>query len=71
MTIELRFINWFIKKLIAVLVIVSLKIGHHLWTFHYGKNSKATMRRNLLKWCNLVSISKKLRFCVFGGVRIY
>ena len=29
------------------------------------------MRRNLLNWCNLVSISKKLRFYVFGVVRIY
>ena len=26
------------------------------------------MRKNLLNWCNLVSISKKLRFCLF---RIY
>ena len=30
-----------------------------------------TMRRNLLNWCNLVSISKKLMFYVFGVVRIY
>ena len=30
-----------------------------------------TMRRNLLNWCNLVSISKKLRCYVFGVVRIY
>ena len=30
-----------------------------------------TLRRNLLNWCNLVSISKKLRFYVFGVVRIY
>ena len=30
-----------------------------------------TMRRNLLNWCNLVSISKKFRFYVFGVVRIY
>ena len=30
-----------------------------------------TMRRNLLNWCNLVSISKKLRFYVFGVVRTY
>ena len=29
------------------------------------------MRRNLLNWCNLVSISKKLMFSVFGVVRIY
>ena len=29
------------------------------------------MRRNLLNWCYLVSISKKLRFYVFGVVRIY
>jgi hypothetical protein len=30
-----------------------------------------TMRRNLLNWCNLVSISKKLMFYAFGVVRIY
>ena len=30
-----------------------------------------TVRRNLLNWCNLVSIGKKLRFYVFGLVRIY
>ena len=29
------------------------------------------MRRNLLNWCNLVSISKKLMFSVFVVVRIY
>ena len=29
------------------------------------------MRRNLLNWCNLVSISKELRFYVLGAVRIY
>ena len=29
------------------------------------------MKSNLLNWCNLVSISKKLRFYVFGVVRIY
>ena len=29
------------------------------------------MRKNLLNWCNLVSISKELRFYVFGVVRIY
>ena len=34
-------------------------------------NVKFTMRRNLLNWCNLVSISKKLRFYIFGVVRIY
>ena len=30
-----------------------------------------TMRRNLLNWCNLVSISKKLMFYVFWVVRLY
>ena len=30
-----------------------------------------TMRRNLLNWCNLVTNCKKLRFYVFGVVRIY
>ena len=30
-----------------------------------------TMRKNLLNWCNLVSISKKLMFYIFGVVRIY
>ena len=30
-----------------------------------------TMRRNLLNWCNLVSISKKLMFYVVGVVRIF
>ena len=30
-----------------------------------------TMRTNLLNWCDLVSISKKLMFYVFGMVRIY
>ena len=30
-----------------------------------------TMRRNLLIWCNLVSISKKIMFYVLGVVRIY
>ena len=30
-----------------------------------------TMRRNLLNWCNLVSIGKKLRFYVFGVLRVY
>ena len=30
-----------------------------------------TMRRNLLNLCDLVSISKKLMFCVLGVVRIY
>ena len=30
-----------------------------------------TMRRNLLNWCNLVSISKKLMLYIFGVVRIY
>ena len=29
------------------------------------------MRKNLLNWCNLVSINKKLRFYVFGVARIY
>ena len=29
------------------------------------------MRRNLLNWCNLVSISKKLMFWVFGELRIF
>ena len=29
-----------------------------------------TMRRNLLNWCNLVSISKKSMFYIFGVVRI-
>ena len=28
------------------------------------------MRRNLLNWCNLVSISKKLMFYILGVVRI-
>ena len=32
---------------------------------------KFTMRRNLLNWCDLVSIGKKLRFYVVGVVRIY
>ena len=39
----------------------------------YGQSSSSlhyTMRRNLLNWCNLVSIIKKLRFYVFGLVRI-
>ena len=36
---------------------------------HISENG--TMRRNLLNWCNLVSISKKLRFYVLGVVRIY
>ena len=36
-----------------------------------GLNYHATMRRNVLNWCNLVSISKKLMFYVFGVVRIY
>ena len=31
----------------------------------------STMRRNLLNWCNLVSIDKKLMFYVFGVIRIY
>ena len=30
-----------------------------------------TIRRNILNWCNLVSISKKLSFYVFRVVRIY
>ena len=30
-----------------------------------------TLRRNLLNWYNLALISKKLRFYVFGVVRIY
>ena len=30
-----------------------------------------TMRKNLLNWCNLVSISKKLMFSVFGAARIF
>ena len=30
-----------------------------------------TMRINLLNWCNLVSISKKVVFYAFGVVRIY
>jgi hypothetical protein len=29
------------------------------------------MRRNLLNWCNFVSIGKKLRLYVFGVLRIY
>jgi hypothetical protein len=29
------------------------------------------MRKNLLNWCNLVSISKKLMFYAFGAVTIY
>ena len=29
------------------------------------------MRRNLLNWCNLVPISKKLMFWVFGELRIF
>ena len=36
-------------------------------------SSECTMRRNLLNllnWYNLVSISKKLRFYIFGVVRI-
>ena len=36
-----------------------------------GFGFRFTMRRNLLNWCNLVSISKKLMFCVFGVVRVY
>ena len=37
----------------------------------YEDEVKNTMRKNLLNWCNLVSIGKKLMFYVFGVVRIY
>ena len=49
---------------------------HEIITIHPSDdNNRATMtytmRRNLLNWCNLISISKKLMFYVFGVVRIY
>ena len=37
----------------------------------YVREWGCTMRRKILNWCNLVSISKKLMFYVLGVVRIY
>ena len=53
--------NWSVNVTLFCAIFITLVL------FHYS----LTMRRNLLNWCNLVSISKKLMFYVFGVVRIY
>ena len=45
-------------------------IGNILATV-WVSNQSYTMRTNLLNWCNLVSISKKVVFYAFLVVRIY
>ena len=46
-------------------------VEHNFVGQHSADGVSNTMRKNLLNWCNLVSISKNVVFYAFLVVRIY
>ena len=70
LTVESR--TWFISSSEKKILLLQAEQIHQMtMLFNQNYHFFITMRKNLLNWCNLVSISKNVVFYAFEVVRIY